>query len=376
MIMKIIFSIKQLLKMFVQSCVLPFAYNLCRHKPVNKNLIIFADARHDSIPFSMSELYKQTKNMDYEIIDYTHNFSNLSYSRTLWLMIKFMRLYAAAGYVFICDYYLPVASCRKKPETYVVQTWHAGGPMKKFGYDSPEDIPAGYKGNVFKNYSLVTASSSFMVPIMSRNMKQPEGVVQATGISRTDRYFNTVFLKQCRENFYAQHADAIGKKIVMWAPTFRGNAARPYLVGTDVIQQIKSELSEEWYVIIKVHPHIDAIEHLSTSTIPSEDLLPVTDILISDYSSIFYDYITMKKPAVLFVPDSADYQQNRGLYIDYRTLPCPIVDNKADLINAIHHLSSDWDKAGIEQCYKDYMGNCDGNSTKRILDLVFTPKTL
>ncbi len=368
--MKILFYLKQYLKMAVQNFLLPLTYNMYRHKKVNKKRIIFADARHDSIPFSLSELYKELSNTDYEIISYTHNHSELTLLKSLWLMIRFMKLYASAGYVFVCDYYLPIASCNKRSETYVVQVLHGGGPMKKFGYDSPEDIPPLYKGNVFRNYNLVPVSADYMVPIMAHNMRQQDGVVQALGFSRTDRYFDADYIQACKDNFYTAYPEAKARRLVMWAPTFRGNAAHPYLVGTDAVTKLQNVLGDEWYVIIKAHPHIDAINTISNCSIPSEDLLPVIDILITDYSSIFYDYITLLKPVVLFVPDIAEYTRSRGLYVDLHTLPCPIVTDENELAGIIKELPAHYDSDGIYNIYKEYMGACDGQATRRILEYI------
>ena len=72
-------------------------------------------------------------------------------------MFEFMKLYAVSQTVVICDNFLPVASCRKRKGTKVIQLWHAGGALKKFGYDTADDIPAYYKGNVMANLPLVTS---------------------------------------------------------------------------------------------------------------------------------------------------------------------------------------------------------------------------
>lgn len=95
---------------------------------------------------------------DYKIQGYFVDYRSLTITKLLSEMLRFMELYSRARCVFICDNFLPVASCRKRKETIVVQLWHAAGALKKFGYDSADDIPGWYPGNVFKNYDLVTVS--------------------------------------------------------------------------------------------------------------------------------------------------------------------------------------------------------------------------
>ena len=84
-------------------------------------------------------------------------------------MKSFMKGYAAAGYVYICSYFLPVSSCKKREETKVIQLWHSGGLLKKMGYDTGDDIPKYYKGNVTRNYDLVTVSSEVCIPVWERH---------------------------------------------------------------------------------------------------------------------------------------------------------------------------------------------------------------
>ena len=85
-------------------------------------------------------------------------------SLILWL-VKFMKVFAKARYVFICDNFLPVSSCNKRPETTVIQLWHSGGLLKKAGYDTDDSVPEMYKGNVFKNYDLLTVSAPCCVKV-------------------------------------------------------------------------------------------------------------------------------------------------------------------------------------------------------------------
>ena len=358
---------KQLLKMFLQSIVLPLVYRVYSYKQINDRLVVFADSQHDEIPFSMRKLYEEIVKRGYEVTVYTQDNSKLPFGQIILSMIRFMKLYASAKHVIICDYYLPIAACNKKEDTFVTQLWHAGGLMKKFGYDTKDDIPSFYRGNVFKNYNLVTVSAECCEDVFRRAMRLPEGVAWATGLSRTDYFFDSSYIKQCAEEFFLYYPEAKGKKIITWAPTFRGKASNPYLVGEEAIMELQDKLGDEYNVVIKVHPHLDVKGRISNCNISTERILPVTDLLITDYSSVFFDYLILGRPAILFVPDKEEYEKRRGLNVSFSQLSAKIVIAPETLESAVQEVMQDFSKYKRETCYQQYMGACDGHSTDRIL---------
>ena len=201
-------------------------------------------------------------------------------------------------------------------------------------------------------------------------MKLNKGVVKATGLSRTDLFFDDSYKQKCYELFYKKHPDAIGKKLVLWAPTFRGKANNPFILGKNYIDELQEKLGEEWYVLTKVHPHLDSKNHISNTNIPTEELLPIIDILITDYSSVIFDYILLSKPLILFVPDYEEYKQKRGFYIPLDSIPGRIVKDGKKLYEELINEYNDFDKEKIVKFSKHYMGKCDGNSTQRLFDMI------
>ncbi len=359
--------------MILQNILLPLIYNMNRKRPVLKGLVLFADSRHKEMPFSMNQMYEAVQKLEEKGLCktelYVVNFDEMSAAATGRFLLRFMRRYARAEYVFICDYFLPVSSCKKRPETKVIQLWHSCGLLKKIAYDAKDDIPEGYHGSMFDNYTCVTVSAKACIPVLARTMRIPEDRIRATGVSRTDIYFDKQWNRQLWLEFFRLHPDASGKKIAVWAPTFRGNAAKPWLEGLPEIRRVMKELKDEWYFVIKAHPLIDAHEKISTSSIPTEELFAVADVLITDYSSVLFDYLLYRKPAVLFAPDLDEYETERGFYIDYRKIPYPVAETEEELIQALrtHH---DWlytHREEIEAFGKKYVGACDGHSTDRIL---------
>lgn len=370
------FRLKQYIKMLLQNVLLPILYGIYRYRPVRKGSVIFADAHHEQMPFSMRRMYEEVSELEKagqcKTELFIADFGKLSFGAMIRYLIRFMKQYATAEYVFICDYFLPASSCRKRPETKLIQLWHSCGLMKKIAFDTGEDIPKNYRGNMFGNYTLLTMSAEVCVPVHARALRIPEERICATGISRTDYYFDASWNQRCKEQFEREHPDAAGKKIAVWAPTFRGNAAMPYLEGLEEIKQAAEQLKDTWYFIIKAHPHVDAHGKVSNSVIPTEELFPVTDLLITDYSSVLFDYLLYEKAAILFAPDLERYRENRGFYLDYETVPFLQTESLEELVTAVMNCGQ-WQaehENEIETFRELYVGACDGNSTGRIREMI------
>jgi CDP-ribitol ribitolphosphotransferase len=273
--------------------------------------------------------------------------------------------------VFICDNFLPVSACTKRPETKVVQLWHSGGLLKKSGYDTTEDIPKMYKGDsVYKNYDLLTVSALCCVPVFTKTMRLAPGVVQATGISRSDCYYDEAWNQANREEFYRKYPDAKGKKVILWAPTFRGNAAMPTLCGMEEIQRAMKETSDRYYWVIKLHPHLEEKGMKSNCDLPSEKIFAVADLLITDYSSVLFDYMVYEKPFLFFAPDFDFFDHARGFYVPYDSFPCQIVSDGTKLVAAIDREFTQNRTDEIRECLEYHMQMCDGQATERILEVV------
>ena len=367
---RISFIIKQRFKEILQNLILPVAYNFWRiiyHK-YEPDLIIFADAHNDNLPFSMRYIHNALEDRGYTLVDEIYNFSSMSQIKSALVSIRFMKLYAKAKCVFICDNFLPISSCKKSAKTSVIQLWHCCGLMKKMGYDTHEDIPHNYKGHVYRNYDLVTVSSPLCENPITNAMHLKPGIVKALGVSRTDVYFDTDWIQTCKNDFYGRFPDAKNKKIILWAPTFRGNAGSPYLVGADEVLHLQQQLGNEYYLICKVHPHLKDKYPLLDCELPTERLLAVTDLLISDYSTIIYDFLFFEKPYVLFAPDLEEYQHKRGFYVDYASLSPYIVTDAANLKNVILTALTSENSSWISEQKALQISSCDGKSTERILD--------
>jgi CDP-ribitol ribitolphosphotransferase len=248
----------------------------------------------------------------------------------------------------------------------VIQLWHAGGALKRFGYDAEDDIPGGYRGKVYKNYDLVTVSSEQVIKYFASAMHLPESCFVPWGLSRTDCFFDKDYCSRIRESFYKRYPGACGKKIVLWAPTFRGNAGDPRVIGAADIDRAAELTKKDYFMIRSLHPHMREKES-ADAFFCAEELLVVADILITDYSSILFDFLLFGRPVIRFTPDYGEYCRDRGFYMPYESLPGRQVCDGGELEAAIRSAGDEYD-AGAARSIRDYaMGACDGKATSRVI---------
>ena len=372
---KLTFHIRNMLKMAVQNVILPAAYTVAQWRyRGEKDLYVFADAHHTKLPFSLEAMYNRVKAMDIEPVCHFHDYTHEGYVKSLLHAISFMDLLARAKYVFICNYFTPVSSGSKPRGTKIVQLNHFSGPLKKIGYATSDDIPSYYKGNVCKNYDLVSVSAPLYVPLLTQAMRQEPGAVQPLGTSRSDLYFDESWNNRCKEEFYRQFPDARGKKVLLWAPTFRGKASDPADLDNESMSRLQEKLGDEWLVLIKHHPHDDATatnpRYRSNCSISSEHLLPVVDFLITDYSTVVLDFLAYRRPFILYAPDLEEYEATRGFFVDYRSITKNLTGDAEHLDDMVRTVYQQWqagDTEDIDRCHQLLTSACDGHATERIL---------
>ena len=143
---------------------------------------------------------------------------------------------------------------------------------------------------------------------------------------------------------------------------------------------MKAELEGEYAVLIKLHPVMSgrlSLEGLKgfafdvTDDLRIEEALCAADIVITDYSSLIFEYALLKRPMIFFAYDLAEYETDRSFYYDYEQLvPGPIVKSTRQLVDVVKSGDGDYLKK-TENFINKYMSSCDGKSTKRICEYLF-----
>ena len=360
---------KDQIKMLMQRGILPALYrHYEKNTEVKKGKILFADSNQKGLSNEMKPVYMALKKLGYRPEIYTGDIRKMKPAMVFRFMKTFMKKYAEAEYVFITNYFVPVSSCNKREETKVIQLWHAAGALKKMGYDAGDDIPSYYKGEPAKNFDLVTVSSPYCSQFFQSAFRLKEENVKATGIARTDFYYNKRMNDKKIENFYFRYPKAKGKKICLYAPSFVGNATDPKCIGIeDGIVDIFNDMQDEWFLCVSLHPHLRKNYPEYNMCLKTEDIFPVADLLITDYSSVVFDFSLYDKPTLFYVPDYDEYKKKRGFYNDLETLPGKIVKDKNELYDIISSGKYEIDSASMKVFKEKYLSSCDGNATRRIL---------
>jgi len=240
-----------------------------------------------------------------------------------------------------------------------------------------------------KNYDYVTISSPEIrwAYAEALDMKDREDAIVATGTSRTDVFFQEDFLKAAREHVYEQVPQARGKKILLYAPTFRGGTGDPQTTNYKQfdLKKLYDAIGQDWVVLIKHHqiirevflpkvpsPYKASFAFDVTGKLTIEDLLCTADCCISDYSSLIFEYSLFLKPMLFYAYDLDKYLDWRGFYYGYNDYtPGPVCKDMDSLCDELVHLDERFDKKAVEDFRNKFMASCDGHATERIEKLVF-----
>lgn len=286
------------------------------------------------------------------------------------------RCLATSQYIFLNDNFLPLAFMNFHPDADVVQLWHAAGAFKKFGLSAPTDPNlVELERKIAKRLSYVVVSSENVAPCYMEAFGVGKAKILPLGVPRTDYYFQDHDQDTLRNKFEKDYPALKGKKMVLYAPTFREDPKldKNLLKNLDM-DLFHQELGEEYVLAVRLHPQINQLQELSPEVIdltdyPDEkELLLLTDILVTDYSSIMVEYALLEKPLIFYPYDLEFYDfYERGFYHDYHDLvPGPIARSNDELIAIIKENKYDFDK--IRDFKKSQFDHLDGKSSRRVVD--------
>lgn len=359
-----------------------FHYKLAKRKKVKANKITFFSARREEISGNFEFVYnkiKDDKNLDINFLFNTKSFRYMTNKE-----IKEFATMCATSKVIVLDEYTPqIHLIDLKPETKLVQLWHACGAFKTFGFTRigrPKGSPQPTRNH--RSYDYVTVSSSYCKKCHSEGFGIATDNVVPTGIARTDVFFDEEYKEKFKKSFYEQYPQLKDKKIIMFAPTFRGNLKGDanYPMGLFDVKKVCKTLGDEYAIIIKHHPFItekhpipnkykDRVIDLSENT-EINDLLFISDLVITDYSSLVFECSLLNLPMLFYAYDLQTYIKSRDFYFDYKLyVPGKICNNINVLLDSI--LNEDYQTEKIAPFRDMFFENLDGKSTERIANLLY-----
>jgi CDP-ribitol ribitolphosphotransferase / teichoic acid ribitol-phosphate polymerase len=290
-------------------------------------------------------------------------------------------LLARADMVLLDDYQPAIYKVTDR-KIRIIQLWHAYGSFKTVGYSR-----VGRQGGAdpwsraHKNYTFAVVGSHNDVPHYAEAFGIREEQVVPTGLPRMDQFLDGIRDGPKREKLLSAFPEARECRTILFAPTFRGPGARGayYDVGRlDWRALHELCLEKDAVFIVRLHPFVreppaiprkfrDRIIDGSARQAETNDLLPGVDVLITDYSSIIYEYSLLGRPMLFYAYDLEDYIASRDFYVRYEDfVPGRIVRTFPELVDAIRR--EDFGIERVAAFVARSFDHLDGKSTDRIID--------
>lgn len=365
---------------FREAMLINYYNRLCK-KPVIENRIAFISGRRDELSGNEKFVYdivKDNKNIDFQFL----LSSSLDRSSRNKDKKRFYELYATSKVVIVDDYYNLLNTVTKRDNVTLFQLWHACGAFKTFGF-SRLGKPGGPKQTApdHRMYDYATVSSENIIKFYAEGFGISDKNVLATGVPRTDIFSDEDYAQKVKADFYSRHPKLKDKKIILFAPTFRGNGQNSAYYPIDVFNPNKffEDTNGEYAILIKLHPfckekyvinkkYKDYIIDLSNED-ELNDLLFVTDLLITDYSSSVFEASLLNIPMLFFAYDLYQYISERDFYCDFETfVPGKIVFTQEEMTKAIK--IEDYESEKIDSFKHKFFKDLDGKSSQRVADAI------
>ncbi len=298
--------------------------------------------------------------------------------------------YLATSRVFIVDdYFFPIYVIKPRAGTTIIQTWHACGAFKKVGYSVLDksfgvDEALASRVRIHSNYDVCLVASQAAAPHYAEAFRQPlDRFVSRLGIPRTDVLFGEERLARTRAAVRARYGLTDGRRVILYAPTFRGDSVTDARATDDLdLGVLRDALADDHVLLVRLHPFIrsrtvigpelagfaiDVSDHPDIN-----ELMLVSDVLVTDYSSAIFEYALLGRPMVFFAPDYEAYERERGFYFDYRTgVPGPIFETSEVLAAFLR--AGVFDLARVERFREASFDVADGGSARRVTDELIVP---
>ncbi|PEX40897.1 CDP-glycerol--glycerophosphate glycerophosphotransferase [Bacillus cereus] len=348
-----------------------------------ENLIfIYDEMKRQKIDYNVVFLYKPT--CKYEVDSYSDVKSYKFETKNIFHTIKSVYHLSTSKYVIIDNYFGSLAKVNFKKGVQCIQIWHAAGAIKKFGVLAPSFNKRSLRAqkrffDVYKNFHKIVVGSDALANIYKDAFVLSDDRILKTGIPRTDLFFYEQRKQENKENILLINPSLKGKKVILYAPTFRDKELVDFDLHLDIDTMYKA-LKDEYIILIKLHPAVrNKLNHQDKykdfvydySLYPNiNDLFLVTDILITDYSSVPFEFCLLNKPMVFFPYDLKKYAKKRGIIGDYkRNVPGPVVYNTNELIDVI--TKGSFDTEVLTEFKLKWNQYSLGNSSEKLVNYLF-----
>lgn len=362
--------------------------------PVKKNSIVFESylgKQYSCNPRAIYE-YIQDNHSEFTLywsVDprYLKNFEGKKLDVVPRFSIKWLFIMARANF-WVSNSRLPLWIPKPRHTTYL-QTWH-GTPLKKLAADMDEVHMPGtstkmYKSNFLyeaRNWDYLISPNAYSSEIFKSAFQFKNKMVES-GYPRND----ILYKKHSNDELHTlkeKFSIPLDKKVILYAPTWRDDQfyqKGKYKFDLELdLNKLKRELGDEFVVILRMHYLVAENFDLSpykgfafdfSNYEDIRELYLISDLLITDYSSVFFDYGNLKRPIIFFVYDIETYRDKlRGFYFDFEEkAPGPLVKTTDEVIECIH--SGNVTSQKFNDFYDKFCYLEDGNASARVVKEVF-----
>ncbi|HEK6804751.1 TPA: CDP-glycerol glycerophosphotransferase family protein [Staphylococcus aureus] len=350
------------------------------------NTVLFTSDSRPTMSGNFEYIYNEMlrQNLDKKYDIHTVFKANITDRRGIIDKFRLPYLLGKADYIFVDDFHPLIYTVRFRRSQEVIQVWHAVGAFKTVGFSR-----TGKKGGPFidslnhRSYTKAYVSSETDIPFYAEAFGIKEKNVVPTGVPRTDVLFDEAYATQIKQEMEDELPIIKGKKVILFAPTFRGSghgtAHYPFFK-IDFERLARYCEKNNAVVLFKMHPFVKnrlniADKHKQYFVGVSDfrevnDILFITDLLISDYSSLIYEYAVFKKPMIFYAFDLEDYITTRDFYEPYESfVPGKIVQSFDALMDALDN--EDYEGEKVIPFLDKHFKYQDGRSSERLVRNLF-----
>ncbi|MBU8683679.1 CDP-glycerol glycerophosphotransferase family protein [Bacillus haynesii] len=375
-----------------------FIFGLAGNLPVKKKTVIFesfAGKQYSCNPRAIYE-YMKENNPEYQLYwsvnpEYTGIFKEKGIPYIKRFTLKWLFAMARAEY-WVVNSRLPLWIPKPKHTTYL-QTWH-GTPLKRLAVDMDEvHMPGTNTEKYKKNFTMEASKWDYLISpnaysteIFARAFQFNKTMIES-GYPRNDFLHtdnNPETVRELKEKMQLPS----DKKVIIYAPTWRDDQfykKGKYKFDLDLdLNKLREEIGGDYVIVLRMHYLVAENFDLEpykgfaydfSSYEDIRELYMVSDLLITDYSSVFFDFANLKRPMIFFVPDIETYRDKlRGFYFDFETeAPGPLVKTTDEVIEKVRETeATDYRLPAIfEPFYEKFCYLESGRSSEKVVKTVF-----
>lgn len=280
------------------------------------------------------------------------------------------------------NYYPELSAINKTKKDYFIQMWHANGAIKAFGWEDPSTYHRSVEDQqrfqrVYDSFDQIVVGSEKMADVFQRSWHVASDKIDRIGYPRTDKYFEESWIEKARKKIQTKLPELTKKRVILYAPTYRKDVSFSL---PDDWRKIK--VPQDAVLIVRLHPHLANVERQIVDASPdrvimvdhfisTQELLCVADTLITDYSSIAFDFSLLDnaRSVIFFTYDLEEFERTVGIQASFKAAFLNQMVNTVEQLNdAI--LFGNSDKNVIHKLNQQWNTLNDGHSSARLIKQV------